>query len=859
MTLSMLEKDVHTIVNTDDDEAGRYAKSRILQRAGFRVLEAGTGAETLRLVREANPSLVLLDVHLPDMSGHEVCRVIRTDPARRATPVLQISASCTQLSDRVRGLDEGADAYLIEPVEADELVAMVRALLRLYQRENENRRLLAAMEEEIAERMRVEAALRESEARFRTMADTAPVLIWMADETRRCIWVNKPWLDFTGRAMEKELGQGWADCIHPEDLDPCLHLYSGSFESRRPFSVEYRLRRQDGQYRWFLDTGIPRWSASGEFLGYIGSCVDITEHRRQAAELRARGQQQHLLYELATAVNRAEALGELYTKAVSTIIKALNADRASVLIFDDDGHMRFKAWDGLSDSYRRAVERHSPWTRDTRDASPIIVPDVADSDMDPALQATIENEGIRALGFIPLMYAGNILGKFMVYFNRPYAMTAEEIGLAQAIAGTLALGIERKMAEQALLRLTEELESRVEERTRELVSSQERLRALASELSLAEQRERQRLATDLHDYLAQLLALSKIKLGQAKQQQAPPAVATLLTETQDVLDTALVYTRTLVAELSPPVLQQFGLPTALGWLSEQMKVRGLTVTVAMEPSLAPIPEDRARLLFQSVRELLINVAKHGRVDQATVRVRQMDGELTITVSDEGAGFDVSLVSDTVSAVSSKFGLFSIRERMFALGGRFEIVSTPGHGTRAMLMVPLLPQTLNSGLRASKENAEVLNHEVFRSETVSEADSVIGKPGTSLSLQNTKRIRVVLVDDHAMVRQGLRGLLEGYADIEVIGEAANGEAALRLTHAVRPDVVLMDVNMPTMDGVEATKRLKAVQPDLRIIGLSVDNNPHTERAMRHAGAAAFHTKEGAVEQLYRSIKDLLIDL
>ncbi len=128
-----------------------------------------------------------------------------------------------------------------------------------------------------------ELALRQSEERFRLMADAAPVLIWISDTDKLCTWFNKQWLNFVGRSMEQELGNGWTENVHPDDFDSCLQTYVQSFDQRRPFSMEYRLRRHDGEYRWVLDTGIPLYDASGEFTGYIGSCIDITD-RRQAEE-----------------------------------------------------------------------------------------------------------------------------------------------------------------------------------------------------------------------------------------------------------------------------------------------------------------------------------------------------------------------------------------------------------------------------------------------------------------------------------------------------------------------------------------------------------------------------------------------
>ncbi|MFL9964873.1 PAS domain S-box protein [Paraburkholderia sediminicola] len=125
--------------------------------------------------------------------------------------------------------------------------------------------------------------MRENEASFRTMMDTAPVMIWMSDTTRLCTFFNKPWLDFTGRTLEQEIGNGWAEGVHPDDFERCLSVYVSSFDARKDFTMEYRLRRRDGVYRWILDTGVPQEDVDGTFLGYVGSCVDITD-RRQAEE-----------------------------------------------------------------------------------------------------------------------------------------------------------------------------------------------------------------------------------------------------------------------------------------------------------------------------------------------------------------------------------------------------------------------------------------------------------------------------------------------------------------------------------------------------------------------------------------------
>jgi PAS domain S-box-containing protein len=139
---------------------------------------------------------------------------------------------------------------------------------------------------DVTKRKIAEEELRESEARFRTVADAAPVLIWMSGVDKLCNFFNKPWLEFTGRTIEQEMGNGWAEGVHPDDLQRCLQIYNEAFDARQPFVMQYRLRRHDGEYRWISDNGVPRYDAVKNFTGYIGSCVDVTELKSKEQALR---------------------------------------------------------------------------------------------------------------------------------------------------------------------------------------------------------------------------------------------------------------------------------------------------------------------------------------------------------------------------------------------------------------------------------------------------------------------------------------------------------------------------------------------------------------------------------------------
>jgi PAS domain S-box-containing protein len=154
--------------------------------------------------------------------------------------------------------------------------------IQQFQRLNEE---ISALKREVLARQHAEATLRDSEARFRVLADAAPVLIWMSGLDQGAIYFNNAWLDFTGRRFDQEMGQGWTAGLHPDDYDRCMTTYAEAFDTRTAFETEYRFRRSDGEYRWLVGRGLPRFGADAEFLGYIGSCLDVTDQKLAQAAM----------------------------------------------------------------------------------------------------------------------------------------------------------------------------------------------------------------------------------------------------------------------------------------------------------------------------------------------------------------------------------------------------------------------------------------------------------------------------------------------------------------------------------------------------------------------------------------------
>ncbi len=632
--------------------------------------------------------------------------------------------------------------------------------------------------------------------KFRRMIDSLPAAIYTTDAEGRLTHYNPAAVEFSGR--EPELGTDqWCVTLklyHPDGRhmphDQCPMALALK-EERPILGTEAIAERPDGNRVWFRPYPSPIWDKNGNMIGGINMLIDITEEKEAQKQIRRNEQELNDFFENA-------AVG-----------------------------IHFVGPDGIVQRANQAELDLLGYSREEYVGRPIADFHADGETIEDILTRLKNREELQDYEAPLLCKDGSI--KHVLISSNVYEEDGEFIH-TRCFTRDIT---ERKQAQEELKEMNETLEQRVAERTSTLKSYQDQLRSLASELSKAEERERRRLATKLHDNLGQMLAVGKMQVDLLKKDEFSGNKYSDIEKLKEVMDDALAYTRNLMSELKPPPsLNDEDIRANLKWIAKKMEKHDLAVSIEDVDRKVPLAKEVQTTISQCIRELLFNVVKHTTVNKAHIGINPNDSHVLISVEDKGSGFDTGNLNSMPSA-NAGFGLFSIRERLDLLGGKVEVYSNPGKGTKVDLYIPL------------KESEQVIPSVSEVKDTPSIPDDYVKKTG--------QKIKVLLADDHQMVREGLRKIIEEEDDMMVIGEAADGEEAVELSHSTSPDIILMDVNMPRMGGIEATQKILSDMPHIRVIGLSLHDDESVIEEMYNVGATAYLTKTEAFEALCATIR------
>lgn len=405
-------------------------------------------------------------------------------------------------------------------------------------------------------------------------------------------------------------------------------------------------------------------------------------------------------------------------------------------------------------------------------------------------------------------------------FCRAVPLIAADGGITEWIGSARDI-TEQKWLEQALQEHAAELEQRTNDLAR-----------LAEQVSLAQHWERRQLADEIRDDLQQALVAALLRT-RSLVSAVEPSVAQDLSDLEHALNHANATARRITKSLTPPLSLSEQLTGALQWLANDLTEKyGMALTVRLSEQVGPVLEGTGVFLYTAARELLMNVVQHAGTLSAELALCRKGDRISLLVRDRGRGFDRAKV---LEQGRDGFGLLSIEERIKLLGGDFEIEVAPGQGVTVEVSL--------REVRARSAQSQVALSEPSDVPSAWVSEAGLAEPGS---------VRLLVADDHSVVRQALARLLSETDGLEVVGECCNGREALEQAEQLHPAVVIMDVSMPVMDGIEATRRIKARWPDIKVIGLSVYSDADGGNRMRSAGADAYLSKTAPPEQLIEQI-------
>ena len=596
-----------TLLIVDDNPVDRRLVKRFLDQddTDYTLIEAKTATDGLELARTRAIDCALIDFRMPDMSGLELLSSLRA--LDNGPQVVMLTGSGSE-TIAVKAMKAGAADYLMkETLNGPAVRRAVRTALKI---------------------RRAERVLQESERRFTSLADAAPVLIWMADAEAEAEFVNQGWLDYTGTTLEAALGQGWLSCFHPEDLEAFLETYRQAVQTGASFSGEYRVAHVQDDHRWIAIETRVRNTIEGDFAGFTGSCVDITEQKRASAE----NEQRYLA--------------------------VFNAQLTALVSTDESGFVT---------SYNETASRllgYGPKELNGQHAGVLLG---------------------RGLTYASLMV--DLDGNPLVHLNEAnFVRKSGEAFPAEVVLSKLQVG-DAVVGYSYLIRdtsLEKQTEAKLADTNQRLLHSRdEERRRLARDLHDGTVQDLVGLSFNLAR-LEREVAENRVSQDDLLAQVGAwrGGITDLIRQLRAIISDLRPAGLEEFGLVS--VLEGY-LETLKRNTHSELPVLHLQV----EGELDDLPLPLALCLFRTVQESLSNVIKHAEASRATLQLCQTEGEVSLQIKDDGLGF---VPPDNLDdfALEQHFGLIGLTERADLMGGRSRVSSSPGNGTEITVVLPLNP-------------------------------------------------------------------------------------------------------------------------------------------------------------------------
>ncbi|MFA3783800.1 PAS domain S-box protein [Melioribacteraceae bacterium 4301-Me] len=527
---------------------------------------------------------------------------------------------------------------------------------------------------DLTEKRKAEEEIIRSRDFYLKLLNDFPNPVWRSDTQGKFNYCNKAWLNFTGRQIEMEIGDGWLENVFIEDKEKLLRDYSDSFNKQKSFVTEFRLKTSSGEYKWVLAFGIPYYDLENKFLGYIGSCYDIDDRKKYEETI-------NTLLIISEKLYSSLEVDQISDSLITESLKLIDAEGGFAAVKNDSEFVAKRYyyldhWEYLD----------SKWSVD----NPYLQKFVKEKDSYISNNLSHEHLLSRDLVFkykvrnvltTPLYdSAGELIGFFELHNKKKNkTFTIEDVNLLRGVARNASISISKSLVYEKL--------RKTEHRLR---NSESELRKLAAQIQYARETERQHIAREIHDELGQLLTginLNISLLTEMLEQHERPTTNEILTElysVQDFVNKGIQTVKDISSSLRPYVLDHLGLiPAVAEYCREIERVSNVKCNFVSDFDTLSFNDEENLAIFRIIQEALTNVVRHAEATKINISVSEIGENLEIKISDNGKGmnFNDELQVDSM-------GILGMKERAIFLGGKLNIESTKEKGTKVQLILPL---------------------------------------------------------------------------------------------------------------------------------------------------------------------------